>query len=71
MSTGTQCVVVDPARVGGDAAPDTIPPRPLGWLAGTTVEHPFTPATWMPAAPLCQHCYGWCDDYRHGQARNG
>lgn len=66
MSTGTQCVAVDPARVGGDAAPTQ-----LGTLAGTTAEHPFTPIVWLSGQPQCRACFGWSDDVRHGQVRHG
>lgn len=66
MSTGTLSVAVDPARVGGDAAP-----APLGTLAGTDQEHPFLPIDATRAAPQCRHCFGWSNDYRHGRVRHG
>lgn len=69
MSTGTVSVAVDPTRVGGDAPPTPLPP--LGYLAGIDDEHPFLPITATLGDPQCRHCFGWSDDYRHGQVRHG
>lgn len=47
------------------------PPPRLGALAGTIVEHPFAPIPWLSGTPQCWQCFGWSDDYRHGQVRHG